>query len=447
MTDQDDRNSVGGGRRRIMTRIGLPEGVYAIAVACAISGMAAWGFLILTARVLGPGRFTPLSQLWTLAFLLAPGTFLTVEQEVTRVVSERMTRGQGYGSAVRRTGAVGVVMCVGATAIVLACSPLLLSRLFDHDWWLMVGLVASLPSYLAMHLTWGVLSGSRRFTRYAWITGGEGILRLALAVVLVAVGVRSPGPFGVVVGVTPLLVVLVVGRVGAFRGDPGPSQSWATATRHLIHLLGGSFFNQTLLLVPPLVVAVLATRSEKAQAGRLVVAMVLVRVPLFLFNAVLASLLSQLARSAASTDHDALTQALRRLLAIVIPVALVGTVVAALAGPPVLRILFGPGYRLGALDLGLLAAGCGCFMVGLTFGQALIAQALHAKTTVSWGIGLVAFGIALLVRMPLLHRVEVAFVAGCALAAAAMAVQTVAAGRRMPAIGDPDARAVFAPTP
>jgi O-antigen/teichoic acid export membrane protein len=417
--------------RALLTRVSLPEGAYAIGLGCVVSGAAAYAFLAVTARVLGPVQFTPLSQLWTLALLLAPGTFLAVEQEVTRAVAARDTVGEGYGAVVRSTGGVGAVVCGVWLAVVAVSAPFVLGRLFAHQWLLLIGLAASLPSYFALHLTWGTLAGSRRFGRYARMTAGEGLLRLALCLALVIAGVRSAGPYGLVVGITPLLLVALAGRL--HLGPLGAHHPWRAAGRALGELLGGSLFNQVLLMVPPIIVALLATPSERTKAGTFVVAMVLVRVPLFLFNALLASMLALLAREAVSS-RERFRRSRRRLLILVLAFGAVSTVVAAGIGSELLRLLFGQGFTLGRADLALLAAACGAYMVALILGQGLIAQAQHYRTTIAWGCGLATFGVALFVELSVLTRVEVAFLAGCIVAAVVMRIQTAIVDRHpMPA--------------
>jgi O-antigen/teichoic acid export membrane protein len=413
--------------RALLTRVSLPDGAYAIGVGCVISGVAAYAFLAVTARVLGPVRFTPLSQLWALALLLSPGTFLAVEQEVTRAVAARDTVGEGYGAVVRAAGGVGAVVCGLWLAAVAVSAPFLLGRLFEHQWLLLIGLAASLPSYFALHLTWGTLAGSRRFGRYATLTAGEGLLRLALCLALVVAGVRSAGPYGLVVGITPLLLVATAGRLRA--GPRGPHHPWRSAGRKVGELLGGSLFNQVLLMVPPIFVALLATPAERTKAGTFVVAMVLVRVPLFLFNAVLASMLALLAREAVDSSPARFRRTRRRLLLLVVAFGAISTVLAAGIGSELLRLFFGEGFTLGRADLAILGAACGAYMVALILGQALVAQAQHFRTTVAWGCGLATFGLALFVHGSVVPRVESAFLAGCLVAALVMWLETAIVDR------------------
>ena len=62
----------------------VPEGTVPVAIGLVVTGLAAYGFLSLTRHGLGTDASTPVNQLWFATFILAPGFFLPVEQEVGR---------------------------------------------------------------------------------------------------------------------------------------------------------------------------------------------------------------------------------------------------------------------------------------------------------------------------------------------------------------------------
>ena len=76
---------------------------------------------------------------------------------------------------------------------------------------------------------------------------------------------------------------------------------------------------------------------------------------------------------------------MRKLVLVVSGIGVVGVIGGATLGPFVGHILFGAKFKLGNLDLALLAAGSGMFILALTLSQGLIA--LDALAT---GAGVVA---------------------------------------------------------
>jgi len=150
---------------------------------------------------------------------------------------------------------------------------------------------------------------------------------------------------------------------------PGPGAPWSELSIALGYLLAGSVLGQFLVNAGPLTVKVLASPAEQ----RFLASLVIARVPLFLFQAVQASLLPKLAGLAGAGRHADFRRGLSRLLTAVLVVVVVAIIGAWTFGPWVVRLLFGEGFELGHHDLGLLAAASGAYMVALTFAQALIA--------------------------------------------------------------------------
>lgn len=403
----------------------FPTGSLTIGVGCLASGAGAYGFLIVTARVLGPARFTPLSQLWTVALMLGPGIFLTVEQEITRRVSQLATQDSDWRAAVLRRSQAGAVLAIVSMVIALGMSPLIVHRVFAGNAMLFVGLELAFPAYLAQHVTLGRLAGSRRFTRYALVVGSEGITRVVGATALAMGGVRSPGVYGLFVGGAPFIGVLAFGGWRAARQlrTVDRNEGLSAAGAAIGALLAGSLANQVLLMVPPLAVVLLARPGETEEAATLVVAMVLVRVPLFLFNAVLATLLSQLSDSVGAGSRDLFHRALGRLLVLVAGCTGVSIVLGAVAGPWLVSRVFGPEYRLRGVDVAILAGACGAYLAAVVLGQALIAMRAHLLVSAAWLIGLAGFAAALAFERPVLDRVELAFLVGCTISALAMGAQ------------------------
>jgi len=402
-----------------------------VAVGLLVLGMTAYGFLLLSARVLGPSRYASLSALWAMVFLVGPGFFLPLEQEVGRSLAARRARGMGDGALLRRAAVLGGAATAVLVLAVAAFRSPLLDQLFDGQGLLLVGFVLSLVGYFAEHLVRGSLAGHGHFPRYGLVLGTEGALRLVGCVALAVFGVASAGPYGVVLGGAPLLAALAGTRRRVGRASPpGPPAPYRDLTSSLGWLLAASVSAQLLVNAAPLAVKVLATSRQQAEAGRFLAGLVIARVPLFLFVAVQASLLPRLSELHASGRQRELRSTLRRLMVGVAALAFVATVGAAIIGPRVLEVLFGSGYRLGGRDLALLTAASGAYMLALTAAQPLIALSSPARVALGWVVGLVAFVVTTVAMSDLLARVEWAFLAGSLVAAASMSALLV------PLLGD-----------
>lgn len=405
----------------------LPQGTLSVGAGLLISGVTAYGFLVLAARALGPDAYAPLGLLWTAMFLLGPGLFLPVEQEVSRALAERRARGLGGGPVIRKAGLLAAALLGLVLLGLVVLAPALLDKLFDDQLLLLVGLGLGLAGTAAGHLARGTCSGQGRFRPYAVFLGADGLIRLGICAVLAVVGVETAGPYGIALGIAPGLAVVVA--LARQRGlvTPGPEASWREVSGALLALLAGSILSFTLLNGGPLAIDLLGSEAEQADAGRFLNGLIIARVPLFLFQAVQASLLPRLSSLAGAGRFDEFRSGLRSLLAVTAAIGAVATVVAFAIGPQVVRILFGSEFELDHRTLGLLALGCALYMIASALAQAVIALAGHRLVALSWGVGVVAFVLTTaFVSDDLFLRVELGLVAGSGAAALAMALSLVA---------------------
>jgi O-antigen/teichoic acid export membrane protein len=400
----------------------LPEGTLAVGAGLLVLGLTAYAFFVICARALGPERYSSLSVLWTLVFFAAPGFLFPLEQEVSRAVSARRALGIGGGPVIRRAAALGAGLAAALAAITLAASGPLLEHLFDHQTLLLVGLVASLPVYAALHLTRGALSGTGRFSAYGALLAGDGLLRVGAAIVMSIVGLKTAGPYGMLIaGASAAILLTVLSRQRGLL-EPGPEAPWSELSEALGWLLLGSVLAQAFVNASVPLVKILADEGQDAIAGQFQAGLIITRVPLFLFQAVQASLLPKLAGYAASGKFVDFRNGLRKLVLAVVAIGVAATLGAFALGPFVLRIAFGSDFdKLGNFDLGYLALAGACFMLSTALSQALIALRGYSKVAAGWVIALVVFAAGVVVGRGLLGRVELGLVAGSAVSVVAMA--------------------------
>ncbi len=344
----------------------------------------------MSARVLGDVEKAPLGAQWGLVFLLGPGLFLPLEQEVSRALAERRTLNLGGAPLVRRAAMIGIGLALGVLVIMIATSRPLVEHVFDDQLLLLVGLAIGVVAALAGHLTRGCLSGTSNFRAYGVYIGADGLIRFLLCIVIAVAGVKTAGWYGVAVGAAGLLAVPVALRIQRPELEPGPEAAWREISRALGYLLAASLCAYTLMNIGPVLVKVLATDAETKIAGRFLSAVVVARIPLFLFQAIQAALLPKLTGLASAGRLGDFRAGLRRLLSVVAVLAVLGTIVGYLLGPFVVRTMSGPEFDMTHRTMGLLAAGSGFYMMALALAQAVIALGGHRRQLVGWFSGVVA---------------------------------------------------------
>jgi O-antigen/teichoic acid export membrane protein len=408
---------------RLTGRLGLPSGVLPISLGSIVSAGTAYVFLVVAARVLGPVRYGSLASFWALVFLLGPGAFGPLEQEVCRAMSARRSAGLGDRPVVVRCAQVGGALLVVLLIAVVATSGILTHRFFAGHWLLVVGLAFALAGYCVMQLTWGILAASRHFGSYGLVVGGEGVARLILCVGLLIAGTRSPGLFALTVGLAPFAAVAVGWRSTRVELAPGPPQPWGPTATAITYLLGGSACRQFLITIGPLVVQVLSTSGDAGATGRFLAAVTLTRVPLFLFSAALAALLPRLAAQASSGERRQFAATIRKLSYGVIALALVAGLLSATIGPALVRLFFGADYRVSPGELLLLSLACTGYLLAAVLSYGLIAVGGQLWTTIGWAIGCVMFiaFVAVAAPLELVSRVAWGFLVGTGSSVLAMA--------------------------
>jgi O-antigen/teichoic acid export membrane protein len=161
----------------------------------------------------------------------------------------------------------------------------------------------------------------------------------------------------------------------------------------------------------PIGVDVLANASEAEKVTAFGNGVLLSRIPLFLFQAIQASLLPRLARLAAKGDLKEFVQGLSLLLKIVAGVAVLGTVGSFAVGPWALDVMYDGG--LDRRTLTLLALASGLYMLCIAVAQAVIALRGHRWVAIGW-LSAVAMFLAVTAwsSNDLYLRVEYGLVAG-----------------------------------
>jgi O-antigen/teichoic acid export membrane protein len=372
--------------------------------------------------VLGPVGFTPLSTLWALTFIVGPGLFAPVQQELGRVIgSQRSDRGGGH--ALRKVVLLAGGFAVGASLVTLAAHEWITQELFAGDSALLWCFVGALWSYALLFIGRGVFSGLGEFADFGWLVATESVVRLAVGGALAVAGARSAAAFGASIAVAPVLSLLVVSRLGRkLRLHAGNPASWGEVTRAMGWLVMGSLLAQSLANAGPLAVQLFASPTQEDRAGRFLSALVVARLALYLFQAVQATLVPDLAQMVARGENQELHAALRRLTLVCLVLIAVTTVGSFLLGSFAVRLVFGAAFTISDFSMAILTAGTGVYVLGLALSSAAIASAGHRLSAIAWLVGFLAFTVVALLVENLFLRVELAYLVGSAAVATTLLV-------------------------
>lgn len=426
-------------------RLGRPPAGLLAATGMAISGAAAYGFLVLTARALGPDAYASIATLWGAVFLVVGGLWVPLEQEVTRAVAAGRAVGERPGTTVRRAARLSLVLVLGAGGVVALSAPLWSARILGPDPLLPVFLVVAIGGFAAGGVMKGYLAGCGRLAGWSGFLLVDGMTRLALAALLVWAGVAEIGWYAAAFATSPWIAagVSFLGvRDGWSDGTAaGGERALARPVGSLVVAAAGA---AALANGPALALSALAGAEQRPLVAAFLAGLVLARLPLFAFQAVQAGLLPHLV---ALIGHGRARDARRllwRLAGVLVAVAAAVLPVAAVAGPPLVSAAFGPGFAMDGRTAAALAFSTGCWLIATALGQGLVAFGAHGRAAGAWTLG-VAIGVSLLVLGPSgpIVRVELAMSGGSAVAALAMALQVAtlrSAPKAPPAAKNPGRR-------
>ena len=187
--------------------------------------------------------------------------------------------------------------------------------------------------------------------------------------------------------------------------------------------MAGSILAQLLINGTPVLVALYAGPDDVAEAGVFGAALVIARIPLFLFQAIQAALLPGLSRLAAAGQLDAFRSGVSRLVALVGGLVALGCVAGFTIGPTVVQLFRGSEFVPSTTIVGLLAVGSGGYIISTALALAVIALGSARWTIPGWLVGVVSLvAVSAIAGGSAAERVAVAYAAALVLSSIVMAV-------------------------
>ena len=389
------------------------SGAVALAVGSIVSGVLAYVFFAVVTRTLGATDAAPVAVLWAWWGFAAAGVTFPVQHWVARSVAVDGDEGP-VAAALPRVWA----LVLGASVLSGAGAWLLRDPLFGTDratFPVLVALVTALSGLMGQ--VRGFLVARDRYAAVATVLVAENALRCLTAVVLVAVGEREPAAYGVALlaGYAACLFWPSTWRARG-SGAARPSVSFLSGAA------GGQLVGQAVLTGGPVVLALAGGAPSEVTA--LFGGLALFRAPYTLAVGQVSALTSRVTDLVVAGRHLAVQRLHRGVVAAALVGAPVAAGVGAVAGPPLLRLVFGSDAALASGPAALVAAGTTFAIAGLVLTVLVMAQDRAPRIAAAWVVALLPGAAAYALVDGGLASVVVAFVvvevvawAGLALAA------------------------------
>ena len=395
----------------------IPKGTFAIGSGMVIGAITGYIVVILVNHAVGDRSYAGFGAFWSLIFVVGPGLFLPLEQEISRAVSHRAAKGDGSQPIVRIALLMAITIAVAMTLFFAALSPLIIREVFHDNGFLQLGFLIGIIGYGALHCTRGILSGNHKFGSYGASLAAEGTVRFVVVIVLAVLGIKNVGYYGLAMGVSPLLVVLPFIPIVKRLTLPGKVASKRELGTALAFLVSSSVLSQVLAYSSLFVTNVL--EGDSGQTARFFTnAFFIARIPVIGFMAVQAALLPKLSTYHAIGDHKEFRVQFRKLLSLVLFLSISGVAFIALFGVPLGRLLFGEEkFQLPLSHFVVLSIGSCIFLIAQTLLQSCIALQHYKIVSVAYLVGVFAMAVSSVIfalsEVPTTLWVSISFSIGC----------------------------------
>ena len=403
--------------RSLLRSLTTPGSLLAIGLGAATVGGSLW--IAIANRSLDVDSAKTLLSFYFLVGTIGTGVLAGLEQEMTRTVARTHAAGRAVGAAVRGQlrQAAGLVAVTGV--VLVAASPVLLSRWLGHSWTLELALAAGLGATRAAFLVRGILAGCQDFRYYSLTLIVQGVATIVPSAILTSSGRGHLLGYAFIFALAPLVAAVsglaspalrrswrAVGAVASDIDDAGSApalpapddaeEPGGSAREKLILLTLATLLSQLLINAVPLIIS---SRLDSGHARSLDSAMGMSRLALLCLFPLQAPLLPMLAAAAVRGDFREVRRKTGFLVAACLGTGAAGVVVVAAAGPWLLRHYFAATDPLSHLFLSALALSTAFLMTAFVLQSAQVALNRHRVVFAAWLAGLAAM--ALVFALPL----------------------------------------------
>ena len=365
----------------------FPKGTFAIAAGMIVGALTGYVVVILVNKAVGDRAYAGFGAFWSLIFVVGPGLFLPLEQEISRAISHRAAHDDGSKPLVRIAALMAASLAIVVAFVFAALSPVFVEHVFHGNGYLQLGFIIGIIGYGFLHCSRGILSGNHKFGAYGSSLATEGTIRFVAVVALSVFGIKNVGYYGLAMGITPLLVIIPFLPLLKRVITPGSEASKRELGTALMFLVSSSVLSQALAYSSLFLVNVI--EGESGQTARYFTnAFFIARIPVIGFMAVQAALLPKLSALHAVGDHKEFRLQFRKLLSLVVMLSAAGLLFIALFGSIVGRALFGADkFQLSLTHFLVLSLGSCVFLVAQTLLQACIALQHYKVVSVAYVLG------------------------------------------------------------
>ena len=385
-----------------------------------VTGLVTFLYLSLASHTLSPEQYGQVALLWSAVFLITPIFYRPIEQLMARTIAERRTRDQDLGGPLRIAATIQLGLGLLFAVLALVFRTQITDELLHGSQSLFWIMFAAVLSYAVSYFGRGLLAGNQLFGLYGLLVLIESLVRFLfpLAVVLGLASGFEVIAMGILAGPLICLFVVPLALVGRRRAasdsvTPAEAAERAVSGEHAPDAAaggggieqtdftlteGGGFAAAALVIMvceqAILNVATFATNRTAggaAAAGVVVSLLVIARAPMQLFQSVATSLLPHLSKLHAGSDFKTYRHSVRVTLLAIAGFAGAAALVMLIAGPTIMKIVFGDNFIFDRAELVAVTVGMGIYLCAATLNQTALAARKTGIAVACWVTATVFF--------------------------------------------------------
>ena len=394
------------------------------------AGLSAYILMAASKRYMSALDFSHFSVFWSFGFFMTGSVGGPIEQEFTRCVAHNDAHGRRFDHVVTEAVTYAAVLAGGAIVLTMVVGGSGVLEGLQFGPMAIVAFAILIAGEAMTAVVRGILAGTRSTPALAGLVACQGLVRMGLVLGVVATH-ADVGLAALVVAASSFTWVFLIRSTWKLRTrHPMAPPSTGLSRGGIVRLVSASPFSALFSVGTPALTSLVASPAERLVVGDVAAALALTSSPVFLAAALQSVLLPAMVRSLLDDGPEALHRTTRTIIAIVVGLAAVAAGAAALAGPALLQLLFGPTPGVGRAPLAMMTFAAGLLFLSNLLAPVCIARRSHGSVTRAWVGGAVAMVCLLLVSGALGSRVAVALLGGTCVVAGSLIMSLSSVWRR-----------------
>ncbi len=119
----------------------LPRGTFPIASGMVVGAITGYVVVIVVNKAVGNQAYAGFGAFWSLIFVVGPGLFLPIEQEISRAISHRAAHSDGGAPIIRLATTMAATLALVVGLIFACLSPFFVTHVFHGNGYLQIGFI------------------------------------------------------------------------------------------------------------------------------------------------------------------------------------------------------------------------------------------------------------------------------------------------------------------